>query len=92
MTDLNNDDGAIIVLIERFEKYRLPRLMKLKDKTDSGERLSDADIEFLDRIIRDAQQSKRLIDRHPEWHAFCANVIHLYETITEQALDNEKKL
>ena len=91
MTDLNNEDGAILVLIERFEKYRLPMLIKLKDKTDNGERLSDADIEFLDRIIRDVQQSKRLIDRHPEWHAFCASVIHLYETITEQALDNEKK-
>mgnify|MGYP001821240272 CR=1 FL=1 len=92
MIEENNDDGTILALIERFEKYRLPRLIKLKDKTDSGERLSDADIEFLDRVIRDAQQSKRLIDRHPEWQSFCANVIHLYETITEQALDNEKRV
>ena len=92
MADLDNDDGAILVLIERFEKYRLPRLMELKGRTDNGELLSDADIEFLDRVIRDAQQSKRLIDRHPEWQAFCANVIHLYENITDQALDNEKSV
>jgi len=91
MSDENNDDGAIFALIERFEKYRLPKLMDLKDKTDKGERLSDVDIEFLDTVIHDAQQSKRLIDNHPEWQAFCANVIHLYETITEKALNNEKR-
>jgi hypothetical protein len=92
MSDENNDDGAIFALIERFEKYRLPKLMDLKDKTDKGERLSDVDIEFLDTVIHDAQQSKRLIDNHPEWQEFCAKVVHLYETITEKALNNEKGL
>lgn len=65
-------------------------LNALKEKTDSGERLSDSDIEFLDTVIHDAQKAKPLMDRHPEWQAFCANVIHLYETITSKALDNEK--
>ena len=40
--------------------------------------------------MHDAQQSKHLIDRHPEWHSFCSYVVHLYETITEKALENEK--
>ena len=90
MTEPSTEDGVILALIERFEKQRLPRLKGLKEKTDRGERLSDGDIEFLDMVIHDAQQSKALIDRHPEWQAFCANVVHLYETITEKALDNEK--
>ena len=78
------------MLIDRFEKQRLPRLLDLKKKTDNGELLSDEDIVFLDTVIHDAQQSKPLMDKHPEWQAFCANVVHLYETITEKALDNEK--
>ena len=53
--------------------------------------LSEPDIQFLTQVIHDAQQSKRLIDKHPEWHKFCSEVIHLYNEITEQALNNEKQ-
>ena len=89
MTESSDEDGVILALIERFEKQRLPRLKALKEKTDSGEVLSGGDIEFLDTVIHDAQQSKHLIDRHPDWQAFCSYVVHLYETITEKALENE---
>jgi hypothetical protein len=92
MAKPSSEDGVILALIKRFEKQRLPRLMSLKEKVDSGEVLSDDDIEFLSMIIHDSQQSKHLIDRHPEWHAFCSYVTHLYETITEKALENEKGL
>ena len=92
MTEPSNEDGVILALIDRFEKQRLPRLQALKEKTDNGERLSNEDVAFLDTVIHDAQQSKHLIDRHPEWQTFCANVVHLYETITEKALENEKGL
>ena len=91
MTEPSKEDGVILSLIDRFEKQRLPRLKELKDKTDRGKTLSDEEIEFLGTVIHDAEQVKPLMDRHPEWHTFCANVIHLYETITEKALDNEKK-
>ena len=90
MAKPSSEDGVILVLIRRFEKQRLPRLMSLKEKVDSGEMLSDDDIEFLNMIIHDSQQSKHLIDRHPEWYSFCSYVAHLYETITEKALENEK--
>jgi len=90
MLDASEEDGVILMLIERFEKQRFPRLRALKELVDRGELLSDDDIEFLDAVIHDSQQSKRLMDRHPEWQLFCAEVVHLYETITEKALDNEK--
>ena len=90
MTKPSDEDGVILALIERFEKQRLPRLLALREKVDRGESLSSEDIKFLDTVIHDAQQSKQLIDRHPEWHKFCSMVVHLYETITEKALENEK--
>jgi len=90
MTEPSDEDGVILAIIDRFEKQRLPRLKALKEQVDSGELLSAGDVEFLETVMHDAQQSKHLIDRHPEWHSFCSYVIHLYETITEKALDNEK--
>ena len=81
--------GTIYALIERFEKQRLPRLLELKVRVDKGETFSQSDIEFMTQVTLDAQRGKRLIDRHPEWQEFCAEVIHLYEEIAEKALDNE---
>ncbi|MGD2136702.1 MAG: hypothetical protein PVJ66_00500 [Gammaproteobacteria bacterium] len=91
MNDESEELGVIQALIERFEKQRLPRLLEIKERVDRGEVLSETDIEFIDRITHDAQESKHLIDRHPEWHRFCAYVVHLYEEITEKALENEKR-
>ncbi len=81
--------GTIYALIERFEKQRLPRLLELKERVDKGETFSESDIEFMTQVTLDAQRGKRLVDRHPEWQEFCAEVIHLYEEIAEKALDNE---
>lgn len=89
MTDLEGEISVIYALIERFEKQRLPRLLELKIKVDRGEVLSESEIEFMCQVTLEAQQSKRLIDRHSEWHEFCAEVIHLYEEIIEKALQNE---
>jgi hypothetical protein len=86
-----DDMGVIQSLIERFERQRLPRLLELKKMVDEGEVLSETDMLFMDQVIHDARQSKPLMDRHPEWHQFCATVVHLYEHITERALANEKR-
>jgi hypothetical protein len=91
MMDSEDELGTIYALIERFEKQRLPRLLELKERVDKGETLGKSDIEFMTQVTIDAQRGKRLIDRHPEWQEFCAEVIHLYEEIAEKALENEKK-
>lgn len=91
MDDPEVETGIILSLINRFERQRLPRLLELRERVETGELLDETDIEFIDQVIHDAQQSKPLIDKHPEWQKFCARVIHLYEEITEQALKNEKR-
>ncbi len=91
MKDVTSELGVIYALVERFEKQRLPRLLELKKRVDQGEVFSESDIRFMSQVVLDAQRSKRLIDRHPDLHKFCADVINLYEEIAEQALDNENK-
>ena len=91
MNDSANELAVIYALVERFEKQRLPRLLEIKKRVDKGGVLSESDIQFMYQVTLDAQRSKRLIDRHPEWHKFYAEVIHLYEEVVEKALENEKK-
>ena len=91
MKDSAGELGIIYSVIERFEKQRLPRILELKKRVDKGGVLTESDIRFMNEVTQDAQRNKQLIDRHPEWHKFCAEVIHLYEEVAEKALENEKK-
>ena len=86
----SKDDGVIAVLIERFNKERLPRVLRLKERVDSGEKLSDMDINFLQEVFKDANHVLPLGDRRPEYQDLMTRVIRLYHEITEQALKNEQ--
>ena len=91
MNESADELGVIYALIERFEKQRLPRLLELKKRVDKGGVLSESDIRFMYQVTLDAQRSKRLIDRHPNWHKFHAAKVNLYKEIAEKALDNENE-
>jgi hypothetical protein len=90
MTDDKDDDGLIYVLMERFEKIRLPRALSLKEKVDGGGTLDDYDVAFLEEVFSDSNKIKPLLDRHPEYQELAARIVGLYKDITEKALENEK--
>lgn len=68
MTSPNHDIGMIAVLLRSLQTERLPKLQVLKQKVDSGERLGDADIEYLNRAFADIKSAhlQPLLERHPE--------------------------
>ena len=90
MNDNSSDAGVIAALVERFEKFRLPSLLELKEKVDKGERLNEREIEYLEQVIADAQENRALVERNPEWKDVHGRVIGLYNEITGKALENEK--
>ena len=92
MNDIEKKHAGIIqALVEEFEKHRLPTLLKIKDKVDNGNSVSDGDIEFLYKVIDDANRTMHMALNHPELHEFCLHVVHLYKEISVKALENEKK-
>ena len=90
MGEDEKDKGVILALVERFEKFRLPMVLELRDKVDAGERLNEREIEYLEQVLQDAQDNRALVERHPEWQKLSAQVVSLYSHITEKALENEK--
>lgn len=86
-----NDKGVLAALMQRFEHYRLPRALRLKDKVDAGEPLSDEDVEYLEKLLKNTQQIIPMIDRHPEYQSLATKAIGLYQHITEKGLENENK-
>ncbi|MGD8935720.1 MAG: hypothetical protein PVF07_04515 [Thiogranum sp.] len=90
MNELPQDTGLITVLLERFEKQRLPRAQSLKEKVDRGELLDEFDLSFLEEVFADAHKIKPLVDRHPEYQELVSRAIRLYKEITAKAMENEK--
>ena len=90
MAYTSKDAGLIQVFAERLKTQLLPRVLSLKDQVDHGKTLSEFDIQFLEKVFRDAQQIFPLADRHPEWQDLVAKLCHLYKEITDKALENEK--
>ena len=80
----SKDDGVIAALLERFKNQRLPRILQLKEKVDSGEKLNDFDMSFLEEVLKGAHEIVPIADRHPEYQDLMAKAIRLHHDITEE--------
>jgi hypothetical protein len=90
MTDPKSDEGTIQALLERLDKFRLPRALAIKAKVDGGELLADSDIQFLKMVFADASAIEHIVvERHPEYQELVGKLINLYDEITKKALENE---
>ena len=89
MSELKPDAEVISVLMERFNKQRLPRALGIKERLDQGEKLSDADMTFLEHVLADARKLQPMVERHPEHQQLVVKAISLYHEIVAKAAENE---
>ncbi|MCK7478827.1 MAG: hypothetical protein M0C28_16725 [Candidatus Moduliflexus flocculans] len=91
MSQVSSQDGVIVAVIERFEKFRLPRALDIKAKVERGECLDDSDIAHLKQVMDDAEDIKRIVDQRPDLQKLYTRAISLYQEITQKALENEQR-
>lgn len=84
--------GVLTVVLERFEKHRLPRIMDIKELVDNGGTLNQSDINFLSQVFHDTQQYAHFVSTHDEYQNLFSEVTSLYDQITRNALNNEGKI
>lgn len=84
------DTGLITVLLERFEKQRLPRALALKEKVERGESLNDMDLMFLKDVMEGVSDIKPLLNRHPECKQLITKMVNLCNEIATKGVSNEK--
>jgi uncharacterized small protein (DUF1192 family) len=85
------DKGVAQVLLMRLEAERLPHALKLKDKVDRGERLSDFDTQFVKRGIKEGAEARSLAAKLPQYQEIVDRMARLYEEITRKGAENEQK-
>ena len=85
------DTGILLVVLQRFEAQRLPRLVDIKQGLDRGNTLNEFDIEFLSEALHDARNILPYIDRHPEYEVLISKVFHYYKLIADEAMNNEAR-
>lgn len=90
MDKSDSDAGTIQAVLERLEKFRLPRALSIKARVDAGERLNTNDMQFLKLVFDDAMSAQALAARNPEYQALVAKMVGLYNEITRKGLENEQ--
>ncbi len=93
MSNETKDKIILEALLERFEKQRLPRLLDIKKKVDSGDKLDKYEIEFLEEVFSDAKKNEHYMAiSDDELKMIIMKALSLYKEITNKALENEQKI
>lgn len=91
MTDQKTKDkGVILVLLERFNKQRLPRLLSMKEKVDAGEVLDEYDQQFIRQVESDRGEIRTILARNPEYQELVTEALELLTDIMEKDIENLK--
>ena len=91
MSSRLDDPGVLQVVLEEYEKHKLPRLFAIKKTVDDGNRLGGEDLEFMQALYREIAEYESFVDTHPDFKDLYVNFVNLYTKIMHTALDNEQK-
>lgn len=90
MDQKEEDRATLTAIMERFNKWRYPRVLEIKGRLERQETLTDQDMKFLDRVFEATQDVLPIIERNPEYHEIASKAVALIHDVTTLALENEQ--
>ena len=92
MKRTNPDDArTLAVVITKLNQEHIPRLVRMKERLDRGEKLSDVEINDLKRIYDSTMKDSKLVERNPEFLEVSMRYVELYTAVLNKALELEKQ-
>jgi hypothetical protein len=91
ITQSQKEAATIAVLLQSMRQSRLPRAQRMLEKVNTGATLSEGDISFLERVLRDIRINQSLIYDNAGLLKFIRDFIDLHSAIVAKALENEKR-
>ncbi len=90
MAQASKELGVKAVLAKRMVEERLPKALALKERIDRGELLNGLDLNFLEQVVKDANEAIPMLKDDPRVMEVAARMLQLYKEITTKALENEQ--
>ena len=90
MAQASKELGVKAVLAKRMVEERLPKALALKERIDRGELLNGLDLNFLEQVMKDANEAIPMVKDDPRVMEVAARMLQLYKEITSKALENEQ--
>ena len=91
MNNILENQGVLQVVLEEYEKHKLPRIFLIKKHIDNGDRLNDGELIFLKEIYKEIIKYESFIEDHAEFKTLYLNFVSLYCSIMDSALENERR-
>ena len=91
MADKKKDQGMILVLLDRFNKQRLPRAKEFKKKVDAGKVLDEYEEQYIEEVFQDIDKVKSLVERNPEYKKLLSEIMTMWNEIIRKNIENQKK-
>ncbi len=90
MAQASKELGVKAVLAKRMVEERLPKALALKERIDRGELLNGLDLNFLEQVVKDANEMMPKVKDDPRLLQVGGRMLQLYKEITTKALENEQ--
>jgi hypothetical protein len=90
MDQSKKDEAILTALIHKLNTLQLPRAKRMLERLENGEKLRDGDIGSLKREYNESMKDWGLIERNPKYMDIALSYVHLYTSIIEKAVANER--
>jgi len=85
---ISKEERIFTVFLQRFNRFFLPTLQRLKAKVDRGEELDQSELEFLEQVLSATRDILPKIITNRKYYRIFVGAIRYYNDITQKALAN----